>query len=154
MFHNKSRYGSYPEFDDPGYLGLKIGDTKYTAQFGQATLESPVAQRYRGKMMKNTPAEWYVTGYATRAVRAATEVCASWTAMESVKSDFVHDAKATGDEGFYGPASAAQAEEAILGVYKTLQKIEAFKLIFEGADTGIRSVDSSVNGGWTFEDFC
>jgi hypothetical protein len=154
MFHNTSRYEPYNDFEDAGYLALKVGDTQFVERFGQArvTLESPVAKRYGGTMYKNIHAEWYVTGYATRAVRVATEVCASWTATEHVKPRFVHS-KATGDEGFYGPASAAQAERAILGVYKTLKNIEAFQLIFKDADTGVRSVDSSVDRGWTFDEF-
>ena len=134
----------------PPFMGLKVGDTIHTQRFGVQGVknESPVARRYGGTCYSSIGAEWFVTSYATRAVRVVTELCANWVAAESVKSRFVHS-PITGEEGFFGRASFAEAESAILGVYDTLKKIDVFRAIFEDADTGVRS----FTGGWKFDDF-
>jgi hypothetical protein len=152
MVHKESRHGkgAFPHAD---HVGLKVGDTKKTGRFGVANvkLESPVAARYGGSMYRNhIDAEWFVTGYGTRALRVATELLANWTAMDTVATDGFFTSEHTGDEGYYGPASLTEASRVIERVFTTLHRSTVFQNVFQINESGFRS---SATADWQFGGF-
>ena len=155
MVHDHSRYPPFAAYDD-GYLGMKFGDTYRVAHFDQPSIknQSPVAGRYGGTIHASVRAECFITGYATRAVRVATELTANWTAAESLENSFVHSPDLTGEEGFYGKGSLADAEKALAAMYNTLLTADVYQTIFGIGDSTV-CVDHGIctaADGWRFDD--
>ena len=130
IVHKVSRKAPFAAFDD-GHVALKFGDTKLKGVFTQnGVTTSPAEQRYEAPVYKSVEAEFFLTCRATRALRVVTELYVSWMASESVSPLFKTDTK-TGDEGFYGQASLAQAKAALETVREKLYTDDLLKKIFD-----------------------
>ena len=95
-------------------------------------------------------AEWFVTGYGTRALRVATELLANWTALDTVATEGFETSWLTGDEGYYGRASLTDASRVIERVFDTLHQSDVFQNVFRINESGFRS---SATAGWQFGGF-
>ena len=146
MVHDKSRYKPFGQFE-PGYIAMKFGDTYKHARFGAAhvKLESPVAWRYGGLVYESVRSEFFLTGYGTRAVRVLSEVMVSWLASGAVLPFFV-PSQITGEEGFLGKASMAQAEDALKTVRVALYNSATWMEIF-GVERGF----CTSGGTWVLD---
>ena len=64
----------------PGFLEIKLGDTRFMSRFEnpRVTLRAAAAKRYGGEIHDSSCCEFFMEAYGTRAVRAVAEVAAGW----------------------------------------------------------------------------
>ena len=150
MLHDEPRSKPFEPFPN-GYIAAKYGDTyKYSRLHGGAhvTLQSPVAWRYGSSIYESVRAEFFLSGYATRAMRAAVEMTGGWLASESEARGSFAPSNVTGEEGFFAEASLAQAERALDAVREQLYTSDVFKKVFD-----VERGYCPSGGSWQLESF-